>query len=352
MVCAVMALCYTFFPILIERSPHKGIVYVIAAAVSMSLSITARLKIKAYKQGKHISPTRVYVLIILGYTNVILFGTYIGVWSSPEVFAVNFMVFLVCALFIFSNPPTLNLVLTLCAVLLFILSTITTKPYIIWRFDIVNVSLAGVLSLIFSWYISRYRLLATFNEIELEKERNKYYDESLEDELTHLKNRRDFTYTFGRYLNNYRESDKYLCLALLDIDFFKNYNDHYGHPRGDECLRVVGRVLNELKTEKGIYTARVGGEEFALLWFDNDRGKIESIVSKVQEKIKKVNIPHAKSSVSERLTVSIGVYIALCGAFEETRTIYDLADAALYKAKDKGRNCTVISQEDVLREPE
>ncbi|MCL2100456.1 MAG: GGDEF domain-containing protein, partial [Fibromonadales bacterium] len=72
---------------------------------------------------------------------------------------------------------------------------------------------------------------------KLEDERNHYFDKSTIDELTQLKNRRDFMDTFKRYLSNYRQSDNFLCIAIMDIDFFKKYNDHYGHLAGDECLQ-------------------------------------------------------------------------------------------------------------------
>jgi diguanylate cyclase (GGDEF)-like protein len=344
MVCAVLALLYTPFPIFVEGNLFKGVIFVIAAAMAMFVTIMARRKLIAYKEGKPVSPVLIYTLMTMGYINVMCFGVYLGVWSNPEFLAVAFMIFLVCALFLYCIPPVLNLCLTLCAITFFVVATILAKDSQLWRFDLANVSIAGCLSLIFSWYISRFRMLAVHNEIELEKERNKYYDESLVDELTQLRNKRDFTITFERYLTSYRESDRYLCLALIDIDFFKNYNDHYGHAMGDECLRSVGKALNDLKSDKSVYSARVGGEEFAILWFEEDKGEVDSVTSQVHENIMEADIPHANSSISDRLTVSIGVYIAVCGEFDDTRVIYDLADTALYEAKDKGRNRTVVSQ--------
>jgi diguanylate cyclase (GGDEF)-like protein len=134
-----------------------------------------------------------------------------------------------------------------------------------------------------------------------------------------------------------------LCVSLLDIDFFKLYNDNYGHPMGDDCLRGIGRVLNSLMDSMGVYTARVGGEEFAMLWFEQDRAHVDAVVFHLQHLIKDLKIPHEKSKVSQYITVSIGIHIERCGASDDVQTIYDLADKALYTAKESGRNCAIIS---------
>jgi diguanylate cyclase (GGDEF)-like protein len=160
--------------------------------------------------------------------------------------------------------------------------------------------------------------------------------------LTQLRNRRDFQQTFKRYLSNYRTSDNWLCIAILDIDFFKFYNDHYGHPKGDDCLRCIGKVLNGLSDAFDVYSARVGGEEFALLWFENDASHVDTVVSRLQELIKEQKIAHEKSKVSPYVTVSIGVFVEPCGSPNDTQTLYDMADKALYTAKEGGRNCAVV----------
>jgi diguanylate cyclase (GGDEF)-like protein len=187
------------------------------------------------------------------------------------------------------------------------------------------------------------RIHFALNESKLENERNSFYSLSTIDELTQLKNRRDFTQAFQRFLVNYRQSDNFLCIAIMDIDFFKNYNDHYGHPKGDECLRSVGNILNNLQNSMGIYAARVGGEEFALLWFEKDSANADNIPALVRQKMCELNIPHEKSTVAPYVTVSIGVQIVKCGVSDYTHTLYDLADKALYAAKNKGRNCAVVS---------
>jgi diguanylate cyclase (GGDEF)-like protein len=155
--------------------------------------------------------------------------------------------------------------------------------------------------------------------------------------------------TFQRRLSSYRSSDEWLCIAIMDIDFFKNYNDHYGHPKGDECLRSIGRVLNDLSGSVGVYAARVGGEEFALIWYEKDTLHIDDTVSLIQQRINELNIPHEKSNAASHITVSIGIHTIRCGASNDGHSLYDNADRALYEAKEGGRNRAVIYERDKLQ---
>ena len=179
---------------------------------------------------------------------------------------------------------------------------------------------------------------------KLENERNHYFDKSTIDELTQLKNRRDFMDTFKRYLSNYRQSDKFLCIAIMDIDYFKKYNDHYGHLAGDECLKNLGNTLKDFQQEMKVYSARVGGEEFALLWFEEKANNAEKNALQLKQKIDDLKIPHEKSEVSSYMTVSIGICIAECGVSNNINELYNKADKALYNAKGNGRNQIVVDK--------
>jgi diguanylate cyclase (GGDEF)-like protein len=244
------------------------------------------------------------------------------------------MTFLICALFLFITPALYNILIPFCAIAVFIVSNILVKEPQNWIFDVVNVLIAGLVSLVFGWQITRLRLASALYESELE-------EENTIDELTQLKNRRDFMQTFHRRLSTYRSSDDWLCIAIMDIDYFKDYNDHYGHPQGDECLRSIGKVLNELG-DIGVYTARVGGEEFALIWHENDTSHISTTISQIQRMIKELNIPHEKSKVAPHVTVSIGIHTIRSGESDDMHILYDKADKALYAAKRNGRNRAVV----------
>jgi diguanylate cyclase (GGDEF)-like protein len=92
-----------------------------------------------------------------------------------------------------------------------------------------------------------------------------------------------------------------------------------------------------------VYAARVGGEEFALLWFENELSHVDVVVSRLLDLIKDLQIPHEKSKVAPNVSISMGVFIEQCGADTDTQTMYDMADKALYNAKEGGRNCAIIS---------
>jgi diguanylate cyclase (GGDEF)-like protein len=337
---AVLAFLFAVLSIIMDKnflSVQVG-VCLAAALIALLMAFFTYYKLQTYATNHFI-----YLLTTIYYANLMGFGLYMGVWSIPDKLATVFLCFLICALLMFINPPQFNLCLTASAIIVFTVSAILVKQFDTWILDVINVSIAGAISLFFTWHISKLRIGLELSTTMLENERDGYFDQSTIDELTQLKNRRDFQQTFKRYLSNYRTSDTWLCVAIIDIDFFKLYNDHYGHPGGDECLRAVGRVLNSLKDSHDVYAARVGGEEFALLWFENEIPHVDVVVSHLQGLIKELRIPHAKSKVLPYVSISMGVYVERCGIPTDTQTMYDMADKALYNAKEGGRNCAVIT---------
>ncbi|MDR2952039.1 MAG: GGDEF domain-containing protein [Treponema sp.] len=342
-IAAVCIACFSVFPIVVEHNKFKAFIYIIAAVIALLLFVFSNYKYKQLRHGKYPGNHVIYLLMIIFFINIMLFGIYVGVWSNPNGLAVIFMSLLICALFLYINPPPLNLCLSVGAFLFFSVSSILFKTPQLWIFDIMHAFIALMLGLILGWHNAMMRMRSALNASDLENERDSFYALSTIDELSQLKNRRDFMQTFERFLVNYRQSDNFLYIAIMDIDFFKNYNDHYGHPKGDECLRSIGRMLNDLQNSMGVYAARVGGEEFAMLWFGEGSSQADVITAFINRKLYELNIPHEKSNVAPYITVSIGVHILKCGASHDIHALYDLADKALYAAKKKGRNCTVVN---------
>jgi len=341
---AVFTILYAFVPIIAGDINFFKIGFcVVIAAIAILISLYANYVMQLINVKNNI----IYLLITLFYINIMVFGIYQSVWLAPNRPATLIFIIFVLALLLYINPPQFNLILTLSAMVVFIVLTIIIKDYSSWIYDIAHVVIAGALSLFFSWHISKLRMGMEISTTQLEEERNKYEDQSITDELTQLRNKRDFTSTFQRYLSNYRSSDDWLCVAIADIDFFKLYNDHYGHLKGDDCLRTIGAVLNGIKDDLGVYTARVGGEEFAALWFEKDIAHVDDVITHWINSIKTKKIPHEKSKVYDFVSMSIGVYVSRCGAYHDTKMLYDLADKALYTAKQGGRNCAIINGDDV-----
>jgi diguanylate cyclase (GGDEF)-like protein len=343
LVMAVLTAFFAIFPIVTEHDLYKTGFYLGSAVVALLMYIFATWKRRQQKQGKQVSGRLIYILIFLFFINTIAFGLYLAVWANPQKIAGSFIGILICVLFLFNISPVLYLCLTAGTVLIYIFTVIRYKIPSVWNYDIQNALFAGAVGLIFGWQIIMNRLSMASITGKLEDERNNYYDQSIVDELTQLKNRRDFMRTFQRFLSNYRQTDNFLCIAIVDIDFFKNYNDHYGHPAGDECLRAIGRTLKSLNESAGIYSARVGGEEFALLWFEEEAANAGNVASRVIQMIRDLNIPHEKSAAAPCVTVSIGLHVTPCGASHEIHSLYDMADKALYAAKNGGRDRVVVS---------
>jgi diguanylate cyclase (GGDEF)-like protein len=126
---------------------------------------------------------------------------------------------------------------------------------------------------------------------------------------------------------------------MMDVDYFKKYNDHYGHPKGDFVLQSIGKVLQVLIEEERVFAARVGGEEFIILWTENRVAEAERVAVKLRQMIIDLQIPHVKSSVAPYITASLGMYILRGGTIGATEDLYNNADSALYEAKKRGRNC-------------
>ncbi|MCF6210884.1 MAG: diguanylate cyclase [Gammaproteobacteria bacterium] len=165
------------------------------------------------------------------------------------------------------------------------------------------------------------------------------------DGLTGIANRRrldEFLRT--ECLRSVRD-DTPLSLILIDIDFFKPYNDHYGHIAGDECLRQVARSLDEAVQRASDLIARYGGEEFAAILPNTDLSGARRIAHELCEKIRSLEIPHEYSQVADIVTISLGVVSRVACENLSPSDLINLADAALYEAKETGRNRYVVAEE-------
>ena len=157
------------------------------------------------------------------------------------------------------------------------------------------------------------------------------------DGLTRLPNRRKFDEVFAREWKRGLRQGSTLALLLIDVDYFKRYNDHYGHLAGDDCLKEVACALAGVAHRPGDLAARYGGEEFALILPDTDAEGARHIAEQARQALRELALPHAASEVAERVTASIGVAAAL-PADEHFERLIGEADEALYRAKEGGRD--------------
>jgi len=173
---------------------------------------------------------------------------------------------------------------------------------------------------------------------------------STTDGLTELPNRRRFDEFLSREWRRAMRRQAGLSLILLDIDCFKEFNDHYGHLAGDDCLRQVAQILREVVQRPGDLAARYGGEEFACVLPETDAQGAIALAERIRERMEAVNIPHFSSQVTDRVTMSFGVATTIPEARQEPSDLIRLADRLLYAAKQNGRDQVRSWQRGATRE--
>jgi diguanylate cyclase (GGDEF)-like protein/PAS domain S-box-containing protein len=169
----------------------------------------------------------------------------------------------------------------------------------------------------------------------------------IEDDLTKLYNRRHFNNILNQEIRRVKRDDSVITLVSLDIDHFKKYNDTYGHPKGDEVLIEIGKVLIENTSRSSDYAFRIGGEEFCLIFSGSSVQEsllhVQDIVTAVEE----LNIEHKNSRNSDVVTISAGLIVQKANEIVDEDTLYKFSDVALYQAKVKGRNQVILSDASV-----
>ncbi len=175
-------------------------------------------------------------------------------------------------------------------------------------------------------------------ELLLEESNRRLTELSNQDSLTGIANRRCFDATLEREYSRLKRSHSKLSIILIDIDYFKDYNDFYGHVMGDECLRLIGRALSRCINRSVDLAARYGGEEFACILPDTDINTAVKIAENIRQQIHDLKIEHKKSLVSKYVTASFGVTTVEYSPETALEEIVATADRLLYKAKVSGRN--------------
>ncbi len=163
------------------------------------------------------------------------------------------------------------------------------------------------------------------------------------DGLTQVANRRRLDEYLAQQWWQMVQLQQPMSVILADVDFFKLYNDTYGHQAGDDCLRRVARAMQESVGGGNYLVARYGGEEFCVILPNTDVGDALAIAEKIQSRVRTLNLAHAASKVSDRVTLSIGIASTIPTQDTSVELQIALADKALYKAKTNGRDRVILS---------
>ncbi|WP_304608945.1 diguanylate cyclase [Planktothrix sp. FACHB-1365] len=161
------------------------------------------------------------------------------------------------------------------------------------------------------------------------------------DQLTQIANRRCFDEILNQEWHRLIREQRPLSLLLCDIDYFKQYNDTYGHSQGDICLQQVAQALQQGVQRSIDLVARYGGEEFVVILPHTDQEGALQVAEKIQEAIQQFNLPHCASAISQRVTMSIGICTIIPTLDRVPLDLINAADEALYQAKTQGRNRAV-----------
>ena len=173
---------------------------------------------------------------------------------------------------------------------------------------------------------------------ELSKSNSLLEHQNYTDALTTVYNRRYFDEMLAKEISRNSRMKTPIALLLCDVDYFKQFNDTYGHQQGDYCLRQVAMTIQGSFSRAEDVVTRYGGEEFGIILPNTDLKKALEMAEEMQNKIESINIPHMKSNVAHHVTVSVGVGVILPDKNTTMSTLIDAADKALYQAKNAGRN--------------
>lgn len=198
------------------------------------------------------------------------------------------------------------------------------------------VILTGVISILFILYL---------NGVFYSKNR-KFIEEiqklTITDSMTSLYNRRHFDKVFEDNLKIQSRTKQPLVFIILDIDFFKQFNDTYGHQAGDYAINIVAKNLRESLKRAGDMAFRLGGEEFGILCIGMNDTEALSFAQSIKDNIENEQIKHEQNSASKYLTISMGVIVIEPDTLHNVSEIYRYADEALYSAKESGRNRVIV----------
>lgn len=165
---------------------------------------------------------------------------------------------------------------------------------------------------------------------------------SIEDSLTSLYNRRYFNKIIDNEIRRAKREKSVLSLLSIDIDYFKNYNDYYGHPAGDKVLKQLSDILKDFTLRATDYAFRVGGEEFCIISSGIDIEDSFKNANRLVQKIENLKIEHSRSECSDYITISAGLTVQNYSHLEDEELFYKYSDDALYAAKNNGRNQVVL----------
>jgi diguanylate cyclase (GGDEF)-like protein len=179
---------------------------------------------------------------------------------------------------------------------------------------------------------------------QLEEANKALVEMALRDSMTGVANHRHLMERLDEEWRRGIRARTHLSVVMCDIDYFKNYNDEYGHEMGNQCLSTVAQELTEALGRPGDLVARYGGDEFVMILSGSDADGARVLAETLPDRIEEKQIPHTGSPIAHYVTISVGVSTVIPAQEASPGDLISAADAALYEAKNAGRNCVRISE--------
>lgn len=192
---------------------------------------------------------------------------------------------------------------------------------------------------------TRYFVISHQNITQRKLAEEELLNQSRMDGLTDIPNRRYFDEFLNSEWKRCARLKMPISLVSIDVDYFKLFNDTYGHQAGDECLQSIGQVLKDFAKRPSDLCARIGGEEFSIVLGNTDAGESMDAAGKILNAIRGERIPHKSSPISPIVTASIGVATMYPDHDKSEKELIKSADSRLYSAKENGRNQVVSKNE-------
>lgn len=311
-------------------SAQTGILPLIDDIMGSIIVFSFLILLFIYRLPTRFTPLCLVMLLILSLMWSYCSYCFIVWWQLPFAWPLSVILMLTALAALYYHLPAL-LLFIVPLWLTALLASVQLNQYVNIRFLLVWLTLTAIL------IYGRFILQRWFDEAWLRYQENRMLIARLDvmahqDALTGTANRRSMESFLGDAL---RQTEPF-ALIMLDVDYFKNYNDHYGHQAGDACLAKVACVVKRSIRTPADLVARYGGEEFVVVLPSSSLNEAALVAQRIQTNLRETALPHAASAVSETVTVSMGITLSTAG--DTVTGIIARADEALYRAKQQERN--------------
>lgn len=329
---AVLSLAIIPFVWITERFGTKVVLCLAAFALSAVITFYADGVIKGKFKPDH---RKIYILIrvmiICALGLVIYIGTY-GSEGDLAVYAIWAFSFLQV---LFVIVPVENLTTMIVGFIVFSACSYFNKSYRLFSYDMMHAFVSVTVGFFLAFASGKHSIVNLINSSKLTEVNSSLYLASTTDSLTGLYNRKRTFELMDKVVKESVEKNLHVQCLVFDIDDFKQFNDSYGHPEGDELLKAMGESLNKYSQNSGVIIGRIGGEEFMACSLGGVAAASNIAIS-IREKISQIPL---KVVCENKITVSIGLVNDDLASFGKADNVYRYADKALYVAKANGKNC-------------